>query len=47
MQQYNISIDPNPLSITSYKLDSGQLVLGNGNQVSLDNNRDLDRQVQQ
>ncbi len=47
MKDNKIIIDPEPLQIKCYRLDPGEMILGNNTKVKVENNRELDRQVQQ
>lgn len=46
MKDQNITVEPAPLQLTAYRLEAGMMVLGGGNKVRVEDNRDLDRQVQ-
>ncbi len=47
MKDNKIIIDPEPLQIKCYRLDPGEMILGNNTKVKVENNWELDRQVQQ
>lgn len=46
MKDQRITVEAAPIQLSGFRLEAGRMILGKNNQVKVEDNRDLDRQVQ-